>query len=66
MMADDKNVERKDYSSTPLPLPDMGYGTRIHETTVTDDAGNKYTGTGWTRDEADQAAGEKMNRGEKD
>lgn len=60
------NVERKSYSALPIPAPDMGYGLTIHETNLTDEAGNRYTGTGYTREEADKAAGQKMNNGERD
>lgn len=65
-MSDAVKVTRKSYSSSPLPLPDMGYGTMLHETTLTDAAGNTYTGTGYTCEEADQKAGEKMNDGDRD
>jgi len=65
-MKDAVKVERNSRSSLPFPAPGIGYGTTIHTTRLTDPAGNTFTGTGWTQDEADHAAGEKMQRTEKD
>ncbi len=61
MTKDEKReVEKvtRDYSPPPLPIPGMD-GT--FETKITDNRGNKYTGYGLTRKEADRDAGEKYN-----
>lgn len=62
-MADDNDVSVSHDSTSvlPVPAPDMGYGTEIHTTTVTDANGNSYEGVGWTEDESNDAAGKAMN-----
>jgi len=65
-MNDRIKVERQSHSSLPFSAPSRNGGTTIHTTRLTDARGNTFTGTGWTQDEADHAAGEKMQRIEKD
>ena len=57
------SVNHKSYSSIPF-MPE-GVGPTLHETIITKGDGT-FTGVGWSREEADQKAGEKYNAGERD
>lgn len=65
-MNDRIKVERQSHSSLPFSAPGKNGGTTIHTTRLTDAKGNTFTGTGWTQDEADRVAREKLHRTEKD
>ena len=67
-------LEHNSYSSNPIIESDRRsvvarnpvYGTRIHSTTITDAEGNSYTGVGWTEQESEKKANEKLDSGETD
>jgi len=56
-------VTHKTTSSLPLMPP--GIGPQIHEVTI-EKKGRKVTGTGWSRQAAEQEAGNRYRRGESD
>jgi hypothetical protein len=65
-MADKNSEPDKVSHSSSGRVPGTGdLGGTIHETTV-EKGGDKYTGYGSSREEADRNAGEKYSRGEKD
>lgn len=64
MSSSDRNPDKVSRSSSGA-IPGTGdLGGTIHKTTIEKD-GTKTTGTGWSKDQADKAAGDKYSNSNK-
>ncbi len=58
-----ENISRKVESDLPFPLPTINH---IYSTEIKDNKGETYSGSGWSRKEADKEAGDKYRENEPD
>lgn len=60
------NIKVDHSSSSSIPFAPEGLGPTIHTTTITDrDTGRSVERSGYSREEADQRAGDAFRNGEK-